>query len=56
MIWRYEAMENIDQAMDFYQQVLNMVPTDVTLLVKMADIATDASDRKQALTYLMEVR
>ena len=52
---RYEAMDNLDQATDFYQQVLNMVPTDVTLLIKMADIATDANDRKQALTYLMEV-
>ena len=47
-------MGNVDQATDFYHQVLNLVPTDAALLVKMADIATDASDRKQALHYLME--
>lgn len=47
-------MGNLDQAIDFYQQVLNMVPTDVSLLVKMADLASDANDRKQALSYLME--
>lgn len=47
-------MGNLDQATDFYQQVLNIVPTDTSLLVKMADIATDNNDRKQALAYLME--
>ena len=47
-------MGNIDQATDFYQQVLNIVPTDVSLLVKLADISSDNNDRKQALNYLME--
>lgn len=49
-------MENYDQAIDFYQQILNFVPSDISLLVKLADMAADANDRKQSLSYLMEVR
>lgn len=44
----------MDQAIDFYQQVLNIVPTDASLLVKLADMAADVNDRKQSLHYLME--
>ena len=47
-------MNNIDQAIDFYQQVLNIIPSDVSLLVKLADIASENNDRKQALSYLMD--
>ena len=48
-------MGNHDQATDFYQQILNLIPTDVSLLVKMADLASEQNDRKQSLLYLMEV-
>lgn len=47
-------MNNLDQAIDFYQQVLNIVPSDVSLLVKLADIASENNDRKQALSHLMD--
>ncbi|OTF72385.1 intraflagellar transport protein 88-like protein [Euroglyphus maynei] len=50
----YESMGNQDQAKDFYQKVLQLVPTDVDLLVKMADIASDENDRKQSLHYLLD--
>lgn len=48
-------MGNYDQAVDFYKQILNLIPTDVSLLVKMSDLASEQNDRKQSLAYLMEV-
>lgn len=48
-------MGNQDQARDFYQKVLQLVPSDVGLLVKLADLAADENDRKQSLNYLLEV-
>ncbi|KAH7639466.1 tetratricopeptide repeat protein 10 [Dermatophagoides farinae] len=50
----YESMGNQDQARDFFQKVLQLVPTDVGLLIKMADMASDENDRKQSLHYLLE--
>ncbi|KPM04266.1 intraflagellar transport protein 88-like protein [Sarcoptes scabiei] len=52
----YDSMGNQDQAKDYFQKVLNLVPTDIELLVKLADIALIENNRKQALNYLQEVR
>jgi len=53
--YRYELIGNKDQAMDFYQQLLNFVPSDPSLLVKLSDIADAENDKQQSLSYLTDV-
>lgn len=53
---RYELIGNKDQAIDFYQQLLNFVPSDPSLLAKLSDMADAENDKQQAFSYLTDVR
>ena len=54
--FRHELLNDKDQSLDWFQQMLNFVPSDPSLLNKLSDIADAELDKQQAFSYLTEVR
>lgn len=51
----YELLNDKEQALDWYQQLLHYVPSDPSLLNKLSDIADADRDKQQAFSHLTEV-
>ena len=47
----YEAMGDVDQAIEWYLQLLGLTPTDPVILQKMGAIFDNEGDKQQAYQY-----
>ena len=47
----YELMGDMDQAVEWYLQLLGLVPTDPVILQKMGTLFDDEGDKQQAYQY-----
>lgn len=51
IIFRYESLGTFDQAMEWYQQMATLIPTDPHLLSKIGEICDNEGDKQQAFQY-----